>query len=151
MRKEFSLKSLADWDEWIPQIVDRLFPGAILAISGPLGAGKTTFTQKLAAYLGVKEVVKSPTFALMRTYPLQHARLHRLVHVDAYRLEKEADMQALNLEEELEEPGTIAIIEWPEQIPYWLTERAERVIWLTIEPKDGEERLVRWEMREAGE
>lgn len=146
MCTEFSVKTLSDWDEWVPRIASRLFPGAILALSGPLGAGKTTFTQKLAAHLGVKETVKSPTFALMRTHIFECPTLRRLVHVDAYRLEKEADLQALNLEEELEEPGTIAVIEWPENIPHWLTERAERVIWLMIEPKDEEERIVRWEM-----
>lgn len=129
-------------------MIARLRPGSILALSGPLGAGKTTFAQMLAAALGVKEPVRSPTFALTRTYALAHPALRRLVHVDAYRLETEGEMLALNLDEELEMPGTVILIEWPERIPYWLTERADRVQWLTIEPGEGERRRVTWEVPE---
>lgn len=148
MQTIFDLQALADWDAHLPSIIARLRPGSILALSGPLGAGKTTFAQKIAAALGVQEPVKSPTFALMRTYALTHPILRRLVHVDAYRFETEAEMLALNLAEELEVPGTIALIEWPERIPYWLMERADRVHWLTIEPREGERRRVVWEVPE---
>ncbi len=148
MQTIFDLRALADWDARLPSIIARLRPGSILALSGPLGAGKTTFAQKFAAALGVREPVKSPTFALMRTYALTHPILRRLVHVDAYRFEAEAEMVALNLEEELETPGTIVLIEWPERVPYWLTERADRVQWLTIEPGEGEGRHVTWQVPE---
>ncbi len=148
MHMTFDLQTLADWDAYLPGIVARLRPGSILALSGPLGAGKTTFTQTLAAALGVQGPVKSPTFALMRTYPCAHPAIRRLVHVDAYRLETEAEARVLNLEEELELPGTVVVIEWPERIPYWLTERADLVQWVTIEPGEGERRRVTWEAPE---
>jgi tRNA threonylcarbamoyladenosine biosynthesis protein TsaE len=114
----------------------------ILALSGPLGAGKTTFVQELVAFLGSKDVPKSPTFSLLRTYRLQNESFKRLLHVDAYRIENEAEMMILNLDEELEESGTIAAIEWPEQIPLWMTERADRVVWLTIKFEEGGRRVA---------
>ena len=58
--------------------------GDIILLNGDLGAGKTTFVKGIAASLGVKEVVTSPTFTLLKTYHTPH---FEIVHIDAYRLE----------------------------------------------------------------
>lgn len=97
-------------------VLPRLCSGMVIALSGPLGAGKTTFVQHLVRILGGAGQVKSPTFALMRTYVVAHETLRRVVHVDAYRLERPEESRVLNLSEELEEAGTIACIEWPERM-----------------------------------
>jgi tRNA threonylcarbamoyladenosine biosynthesis protein TsaE len=130
MKKTFSIKSLADWDTLAQTIAPDLKAGSILALSGPLGAGKTTFVQALARALGSKDKPKSPTFALMRIYRLKHPKLKRLIHVDAYRIENENDLLVLNLDEELAEPGTILAIEWPENIEKWL--RTKKVLHMGI-------------------
>jgi tRNA threonylcarbamoyladenosine biosynthesis protein TsaE len=90
----------------------------IVAFSGDLGAGKTTCVQALAQEFGVKESVTSPTFILQRSYNLSNisGKYRRLVHIDAYRLTREEELQALGWEEIVQDPGTLVLVEWPERI-----------------------------------
>ncbi|MBU1348869.1 tRNA (adenosine(37)-N6)-threonylcarbamoyltransferase complex ATPase subunit type 1 TsaE [Patescibacteria group bacterium] len=119
--KRFRVPSASDWGDLAAYVASTLKPGDILALSGPLGAGKTTFVQALAKALGATRVPRSPTFALIRSYPL-HRRgpLKRLVHVDAYRIEHPSEILALDLDEELADGKTAVAIEWPENIKGWL-------------------------------
>jgi tRNA threonylcarbamoyladenosine biosynthesis protein TsaE len=94
------------------ELARALPPDATLALHGDLGVGKTTFVQGLARGLGVAEHVTSPTFAI---YSVYRGRERRLVHLDAYRLEHERQIEALLLEEFLISPWCLAI-EWPEKI-----------------------------------
>lgn len=142
MTKTYQITDIASWTPCLETLEQILRPGMIIALSGPLGAGKTTFVQELAKRFGSESSPKSPTFSLLRTYKLKQTPFERLLHVDAYRIEREQDLQILNLDEELEEPGTIAAIEWPEQIPLWITQHAERVVWLTIASEIEGERKV---------
>lgn len=120
-RQTISVPTEGDWDRVVKKILPMLKAGSVLAISGPLGAGKTTFVQTLAKELGSKKRPSSPTFALLRAYTLpRDGAIRRLVHLDAYRLEKKEDLFALDLEEELVMPGTVLAIEWPEKIEDWL-------------------------------
>src|ERR1035437_464305 len=68
----------------------------VVALSGDLGAGKTTLTQELAKLLGVKENVVSPTFIIMKIYKINSSKYNshfkQLVHIDAYRLESPAEL-----------------------------------------------------------
>lgn len=88
----------------------------VLALHGDLGVGKTTFVQGLAAGWDIKDPVTSPTFNL---YTLHEGSRGRLLHLDAYRLENPAQVEALMLEDFLVSPW-IAAIEWPERIAGWL-------------------------------
>lgn len=92
----------------------------VVALHGDLGVGKTTFVQGLAAGLGIKEPVTSPTFNL---YTLHQGPRGKLLHLDAYRLEGGAQVEALMLEDFLISPW-LAAIEWPERIAGWLPEDA---------------------------
>jgi tRNA threonylcarbamoyladenosine biosynthesis protein TsaE len=94
------------------EIAARLAPGDVLALSGDLGAGKTTLTQGLADGLGIAADVLSPTFALMSEY--RSGRVP-LLHVDAYRLNGAAEAEHLGLDEYLEN-GWALVVEWPENI-----------------------------------
>ncbi len=90
-----------------------LAPGDCIALSGPLGAGKTTFTRGLAAALGVDPgVVTSPTFALLHHY---HGRLP-LCHADTYRLDDPAELWELGLADCLAERQAVVVIEWAERL-----------------------------------
>jgi tRNA threonylcarbamoyladenosine biosynthesis protein TsaE len=91
-------------------------PDTVLALHGDLGVGKTTLVQGLAEGLGVTEPVTSPTFNLFTLY---EGRDRRLVHLDAYRLEDAAALDALMLEDFLLTPWLLAV-EWPERIAAWL-------------------------------
>ena len=93
-------------------IAKTLLPGDMLLLDGDLGAGKTTFTQGLARAMGVDEVVTSPTFALVRSYPTSFGV--ELIHADVYRLDELSEIVALGLPEMLED-GAVAAIEWGER------------------------------------
>jgi tRNA threonylcarbamoyladenosine biosynthesis protein TsaE len=82
--------------------------GDVILLGGDLGAGKTTFTQGLAAALGVTEPVTSPTFVLLHSY---HGSEMTLLHADVYRLESMHEIIDLGLPELLEE-GAAAVVEW---------------------------------------
>lgn len=96
----------------------------VVHLVGELGAGKTTFVQTIAKDFGIEEKVMSPTYTLMRSYDIpgdrlssgQRRRFSRLVHIDAYRLEKAAEWAQLRPEEFLGQDGTVVFIEWPERI-----------------------------------
>jgi tRNA threonylcarbamoyladenosine biosynthesis protein TsaE len=84
---------------------------AVLYLRGDLGAGKTTCARSLLQALGVTGVVRSPTYALVETYPLPGLEC---VHADLYRLNGAADVEELGLREYLK-PGHLLLIEWPER------------------------------------
>lgn len=107
--------------------------GDVLLITGDLGAGKTTFIQGLAEGLGVKAQVTSPTFTIIHEYP----GIIPLYHIDAYRLEKEAEILELGLEDYFYGNG-ITAIEWPEKLHSWLPEDAIEInIKKTEDQNDG--------------
>ncbi len=120
-RQNIQVTQVEDWDMVAQALLKGLEPGSIVTLSGQMGAGKTTLVQSLARLAGAQKRALSPTFALMRVYKVKHKNVRRLVHVDAYRLESERDLLALDLDEELSEPGTALVIEWPENIKKWLT------------------------------
>lgn len=88
--------------------------GDFLALSGPLGAGKTQFIKGVAAGLEVpdEEPVVSPTFVLVREYV---GRL-KLYHVDAYRLGGADELLALGLEEMMTDPEAVVAVEWADRV-----------------------------------
>ncbi|MFT4157277.1 MAG: tRNA (adenosine(37)-N6)-threonylcarbamoyltransferase complex ATPase subunit type 1 TsaE [Microbacterium sp.] len=81
--------------------------GDLLILTGPLGAGKTTFTRGLAEGLGVRGPVQSPTFVIARTHPSLVGRAP-LVHVDAYRLGSADELDDLDLDL----ARSVIVIEW---------------------------------------
>ncbi|MFM2423854.1 MAG: hypothetical protein RLZZ70_241 [Candidatus Parcubacteria bacterium] len=93
----------------------------IVTLSGDLGAGKTALVKALGGALGVKEVIVSPTFVVLKTYETLHPHFTHLVHMDAYRIESTSELAPLHFLEYTHEPNTLVCIEWPECIPDALT------------------------------
>jgi tRNA threonylcarbamoyladenosine biosynthesis protein TsaE len=91
-------------------------PATVLTLRGDLGAGKTAFVQCLGRSLGVTEQIVSPTFVVMKMYETSDERFATLVHMDAYRIESEAEVAPLRLGELLEQSHTLCCIEWAERI-----------------------------------
>jgi tRNA threonylcarbamoyladenosine biosynthesis protein TsaE len=101
------------------QLAQRLPPGSTLLLQGDLGAGKTCLVQGLAAGLGIREPITSPTFALAQHYPRPDgAQGGALVHLDLYRLELAAAADELfaQEEEEAQALGALLAVEWPERL-----------------------------------
>jgi len=91
-----------------------LFPGAVIALVGPLGAGKTHLVRAVAEGLDIADsrLVSSPTFILIQEYP---ARLP-IYHLDAYRLAGVRDLEEIGVHEYLEGEG-VCLIEWADRAP----------------------------------
>jgi tRNA threonylcarbamoyladenosine biosynthesis protein TsaE len=114
-----NVPTLADWPPIVKDIVETIPQrerATVLALSGDLGAGKTTFVQQLAKYLGVTEPVTSPTFTILKRYETNDKKFTTLFHMDAYRLESEAELEPLQFSELFDLPNTIICIEWAEKI-----------------------------------
>src|SRR3989344_2000669 len=87
------------------------FESGVIALTGELGAGKTTFVQGFAGGLGIKDKIISPTFVLIRQHKIPKTD-KTLFHIDLYRIEK---FDGLGLEEIIEDPNNIILIEWAEK------------------------------------
>lgn len=98
------------------EILRQLGRRHIILLSGELGTGKTITVQAIAEELGVTEDVNSPTYVLMKIYPLQNADFDRLVHVDLYRIEYNQDTDELGLTDYLNDERSLVVVEWPERI-----------------------------------
>jgi tRNA threonylcarbamoyladenosine biosynthesis protein TsaE len=108
-----------------------LFPGAVVALVGALGAGKTHLVRAIAEGLDIPNpaVVNSPTFVLIQEY---EARLP-IYHFDAYRLASEAEFADLGVHEYFQGNG-VCLVEWADKVPTYLpTERLEIRITITGE------------------
>ncbi len=99
----------------------------VIALSGDLGAGKTTFIQGFVGALGIKKRVTSPTFILFRRFAIRHSPFTSLYHVDAYRIKSPKEIAALEFKEILSNPANIVLIEWPENIKKILPKNILRI------------------------
>jgi len=117
------------------ELAAALPPDPTLALHGDMGVGKTTFVQGLAQGLGVREHVTSPTFAI---YSVYQGNPRKLIHLDAYRLEQEAQIEPLLLDEFLVSPYVLAV-EWPEKTGAWLPKDAWH---LTLSIVEGDKHRV---------
>lgn len=95
----------------------KLKGGEVLALIGPLGSGKTTFTKTLAKQLKVKQPVTSPTFVLMHVFPARFGgKPGMLYHLDLYRTKNFRETAALGLTEVWGRPDVVTVIEWADKI-----------------------------------
>lgn len=92
--------------------------GQVIRLEGPLGSGKTTFTQGFGRGLGIKRAIKSPTYTIVKNYPLSAGEF---VHIDAYRLE-DGGAETVDIDLFLR-ADTVALIEWGQFIEEFLPEQ----------------------------
>jgi tRNA threonylcarbamoyladenosine biosynthesis protein TsaE len=98
----------------------------ILILHGNLGAGKTAFVQKLGKILGVKKVITSPTFVILKEYKTQDNIFKRLIHIDAYRMESMADLK-FSLDPFMKDKSNLLCIEWAENIKEALPQKRTEI------------------------
>lgn len=117
-------------------------PGAIIALDGDLGAGKTHFVQGFAAGLGVNSAVTSPTFNVMCEYPEGRMPLY---HFDLYRLEDPLELEDIAFYDLVEADG-VSCIEWARK---FADEIPSSALWVSIETNADGSRSIRASASEA--
>jgi len=138
IERRWKTRSVAGTLNIAERIAETLMPAPRLVIlRGDLGAGKTTLVKGIAATLGAAdpEEVTSPTFTLVHEY--QGTKL-RLYHLDLYRLETERELATLGLEEMIEVPDALVLVEWGEKFPSVVARATGEV---AIDNLGGDERL----------
>ncbi|MBI4812320.1 tRNA (adenosine(37)-N6)-threonylcarbamoyltransferase complex ATPase subunit type 1 TsaE [Candidatus Falkowbacteria bacterium] len=130
----------------------KLKGGEIIGLIGELGAGKTVFVKGLAAGLGIKKNITSPTFMLMKIYSVKYRipmksglfqgvnKIKNLIHVDAYRLRSAKDLTAIGVKEYFNRPDTIMVIEWANRIKKILP---KKTIFVNIKNLENSKRLIK--------
>jgi tRNA threonylcarbamoyladenosine biosynthesis protein TsaE len=115
VKASLELATPADTERLGRAVGERLRPGDVVVLSGPLGAGKTVLARGIGTGLGVRGPVTSPTFVIAREHPtLPGGRGVPLVHVDAYRLGGIAELDDLDLDTDL--LAAAVVVEWGEGI-----------------------------------
>lgn len=110
--------------------------GAVVTLSGELGAGKTTFTRGFIHACGFQGAVKSPTYTLIETYATTSGGV---CHLDLYRLEDPEELDFIGFRDLLE-ADNLLLIEWPERVA---TVAALATVKIEIEHRGAESRLIR--------
>ncbi|WP_404713452.1 tRNA (adenosine(37)-N6)-threonylcarbamoyltransferase complex ATPase subunit type 1 TsaE [Sphingomonas sp. MMS24-J13] len=135
---ETLLSDAAATERWGAALAPLLRPGDVVALSGPLGAGKTSFARATLAGLGLEGEAPSPSFPIVIAYDPPDVRLP-LWHVDLYRIDDAAEIAEFGLDEA--RLDTVLLIEWPERMGGLLWADALR---LAFEPASGGGRRLTW-------
>lgn len=109
----FESSSPEETERFAAELAASLAPGAVIALHGDLGAGKTVFARGFARGLGVTEPVSSPTFTIVQEYGTPRGMLY---HLDLYRIENSDAALAFGADEFLCDSAAFALLEWPERI-----------------------------------
>ena len=117
--------------------------GDVVALSGPLGSGKTTLARGCLAGLGYRGDVASPTFTVVQSYDATATRVP-VLHVDLYRLESAADAVELGLDDALDDHALL--VEWPERLGDALWPQA---LQLALQPAEDDARRLTADAPEA--
>lgn len=108
---KYKVDGIKETEALAKKFASKLKAGDVVLLNGDLGAGKTTFTQFVFKFLGVKDVVSSPTFAILKSYNGKF-KLH---HFDTYRITTEEAIEA-GFDEILNDKKSVIFIEWSETI-----------------------------------
>ena len=118
--QEIIIKNLKHTKKIAKKISKKINGGDVILLIGDLGVGKTTFTKFFCEELGVKDVVSSPTFTILKEYQGKHNIIY---HFDMYRIEDESECEEIGFFDYVNNPknNSITLIEWPEKVSSYLT------------------------------
>ncbi len=115
----FTTNSMNETQDIANKLSNQLLAGDVVALVGDLGTGKTTFSQGIANAMGIDGYVSSPTFTYINEYPGDDLRL---IHIDAYRIEKSEDLIKMGLSDYFED--SVILVEWANLVPDAIPEDA---------------------------
>lgn len=133
---EIVLKNIDEIDVAAQKFIDAMGDNTIFAFYGKMGAGKTTFIKAVCEALGVKDVINSPTFAIVNEYLAGNGE--PIYHFDFYRIKKEQEVLDIGYEEYVYS-DCLCFMEWPELIEDLLPEDAVKV---TIAEQEDGSRII---------
>jgi tRNA threonylcarbamoyladenosine biosynthesis protein TsaE len=152
--KVAELKEISRWEGFSLEGLDAVASGlgaalprrGVVAVHGPMGAGKTTLIRALLSHLGVREEGASPTFGLVHHHSAtREGQPWEIRHMDLYRLEDEEEAERSGIAEMLQDRA-LNLVEWPERIPGLMPSDA----WLlkVIPHSDGTRTCILWQLQE---
>ncbi len=141
---EFITHSEAETHEIGRIIGGMLAPGAVVALTGTLGSGKTALVRGICRWFGCDDQLSSPTFTIINVYDGSS----RVQHCDLYRLTRTAELHAAGLDDAIHS-GDIVLIEWAERALGLLPEHRHEIV--MEHGHDPDERIIRHHQRVAGE
>jgi tRNA threonylcarbamoyladenosine biosynthesis protein TsaE len=115
----YEAKTEAELQAFARRFASMIKPGDVVALSGPLGAGKTAFVRAAVAALHGEETVSSPTFAIWNRYD----GVPPIDHLDFYRIEDAAELTELGVEDAFEDASSVTFVEWWQQGAMLVPER----------------------------
>ena len=121
--KSIEIRSLGELDKAAEFFCQNLGDRRVVALYGPMGAGKTTFIKAICQHLGVKDAVTSPTFAIVNEYG---SDIGPIYHFDFYRIKNLGEVMDLGFED-YAYSGNLCLMEWPELIEELLPEDTTNV------------------------
>ena len=137
-------KSLKDTakiaQNFVKNIEPQLNGATVVALSGDLGSGKTTFAKSFAEALGLSpDDVTSPTFVIEKRFDVgNHAHFKKFIHIDAYRLEKPEEIERLGWKDTIADAKNLILVEWPENIGEALPKNTNRIYFKFIDENSRE-------------
>ncbi|MBQ2796225.1 MAG: tRNA (adenosine(37)-N6)-threonylcarbamoyltransferase complex ATPase subunit type 1 TsaE [Tidjanibacter sp.] len=134
--KEINVNGLGDLPDAAEEILAALDGRNVVALYGPMGAGKTTLVREICTLLGSEDTVTSPTFALINRY--NSAEGNAIFHFDFYRIERQEEAFDMGYEEYFYSDG-LCLVEWPEKVEELLPDDVMKV---TITPTSNTRRVI---------
>lgn len=113
-------KSVAETENFARDYMAKLIlntrGATLIGLYGELGSGKTTFTQSVGRILGVTDAILSPTFVIMKRFPIESFGHKNLIHIDVYRLQSAQELLRLGWKEIVADSNNLILLEWPERV-----------------------------------
>lgn len=110
-----------------PVLYNTDMKATVVGLQGELGSGKTHFVKMLGKMMGIEEHITSPTFVIMKVYNIDFRGFKKLIHIDAYRIEKESELLRLGWQDLIKNPENLILVEWPERVEGLMPEDSRRI------------------------
>lgn len=117
--------------------------GEVICLIGELGTGKTVFAKGLAQGLGIKKLIRSPSFVLMKIYPISNNQysISKFCHIDAFRLKTPQELIEIGVLEYFSQLKTISLIEWADKVKKILPKKRTEIK-IKFERKENERKII---------
>lgn len=114
--KKFVTKSEKETIDLAKRLAKDFTNGGVVGLIGDLGFGKTQFVKGLAEAFQIKKAITSPTFVILKKYPVKIGNIKNLIHIDCYRFFGSDDLSDLGFEEFVQDGNNLIVVEWADRV-----------------------------------